>query len=120
MGNGFNDLKRLNFEDFLWGISIILGILSILGNYYEKEYIKTGDYKFKDYANDVFETTAVVTLFIYIYFWLRNYNAYSNCSEREKQLYFIKLLGSSFLILGSICLIYFQFRQEDFVGSPGI
>ena len=62
MDNGLNDLKRLNFEDFLWGVFIILGILSILGNYYEKEYIKTNDYKYKNYANDVFETTAVVTL----------------------------------------------------------
>jgi len=114
------EITRLNFEDILWGITIITGILSIIGNYCEKEYLKTNQYVFKNRANKLFEITAVVTLLIYIYFWQRNYNAYEKCSERDKKLYLIKLLGSSFLIAGSICLIYFQFKQEDFIGSPGI
>ena len=120
MDDSFNEIARLNFEDFLWGVFIILGVLSILGNYYEKEYIKNNDYQFKNSANKVFEFTAVITLLIYIYFWTRNYNAYQSCSPNAKRLFFIKLLGSSFLIAGSLCLIYFQFKQEDFVGSPGI
>ena len=41
-------------------------------------------------------------------------------SEKEKSLYTIKLLGSSLLIGGIVCLIYFQVNQENFIGSPGL
>ena len=51
---------------------------------------------------------------------MRNYKAFMKCSNKEKSLYAIKVLGSSFLIAGSICLLYFQFKQKDFNDSPAL
>ena len=45
---------------------------------------------------------------------------YEAVSDSRKKLYLIKLLGSSFLIAGTICLWYFQNKESLFVGSPAI
>lgn len=114
------EIRRLNFEDLLWVLFVFLSIANIFGDYNEKEFLKTNDPDFKTKANNIFEITLVVTFFIYIYFLVRNYRAYQNASSENKNLYLIKTLGSSFLIAGIVLLIYFQFKQSSFVGSPAI
>lgn len=115
-----NELERLNFEDFLWIIFAILCLANVYGDYNEKEYLKTHDFNFEIKSNQVFELTLIITFFIYIYFFIRNYKFYEKVSEEKKQLHLIKLLGSSFLLAGVICLIYFQFHQTSFIGSPAL
>lgn len=41
-------------------------------------------------------------------------------SGSQKALYRIKLLGSSLLLAGVICLIYFQVNNNSFIGSPAL
>ena len=115
-----NEIRRLNFENFLWIIFIILCLLNIYGDNFEKKYLETNNYSFQRNANQVFEFTLIVTLFIYIYFFMRNYKSYKNANELEKERYKIKVLGSIFLIGGIICLIYFQTNQKEFIGSPSL
>ncbi|MGN1378790.1 MAG: hypothetical protein ACI4XR_00085 [Bacilli bacterium] len=115
-----NELKRLNFEDFIWIIFAILSILNIYGDYNSKEYLITKKNTFEKKSNYIFEITLIITFFIYLYFFLRNYKFYKKASFEDKKLYFIKVLGSSFLIAGVICLIYFQTNQSNFIGSPAI
>lgn len=118
--NDFDEIKRLNFEDLLWIAFIFLSIMNIYGDYNEKEYLKTNSKNYKNQANNIFEFTLIVTFFIYIYFLIRNYNALEKATEEQKNLYTIKLLGSSLLIAGVLCLLYFQRKQRDFTGSPAI
>lgn len=113
-----NELNRLNFEDFLWIIFIAIGIITIYGNYNQKMYIKTKDDYFNKKSNDIFEIALTTSLLIYIYFFTRNYKAYNNSSKEEKNLYEIKLVGSSLFIIGILCLLHFQEKQTSFVGSP--
>lgn len=115
-----NEIKRLKFEDFLWVVFIILAAMNIFGDYNETEYLKTNNKSFKNKANQIFEFTLIATLLIYIYFLIRNYNALQKASAEEKNLFTIKLLGSSLLIAGIICLIYFQEHQTSFTGTPAI
>ena len=115
-----NELKRLNFEDALWIIFAILCFLNVFGDYLEKEYLKTDINNYDKQSNEVFTFTLIVTLFIYIYFFLRNYNIYKNVSQQQKSLYSIKVMGSVFLIAGVICLLYFQKNNKSFIGSPSL
>lgn len=115
-----NEINRLNFEDFLLLVFIVLSIINIYGDYNEKEFIKTSDRKYKNKANVIFEITLFVTLFIYLYFFIRNYNAYQKAEEKDKKLFIIKLMGSGLLIAGIICLIYFQDKQTSFTGTPAL
>ena len=103
-----SELERLDFEDFLWIVFAILCLLNYSGDNNDKAYIRTNDYYYKRSSNTIFELTVIVTFIIYVYFLVRNYKFYAKASEEEKSLYFVKVLGSCFLIAGSICLIYFQ------------
>ena len=115
-----NELKRLKFEDFLWIIFAMLCIMNVYGDYNDEEYLITNDKKFKEKSNYIFEITLIVTFFIYLYFLSRNYKFYQKSSPQDKELYSIKLLGSSFLLAGIVCLIYFQIKQSSFIGSPAL
>lgn len=115
-----SEINRLKFEDFLWIIFACLCIINVYGDNNEVEYLKSNNKNFDKKSNRIFETTLIITLLIYIYFFIRNYNAYKNSTEKEKNLYTIKLLGSSFLIAGIICLLYFQSIQTSFTGSPAL
>ena len=114
------EINRLEFENILWLIFAIVCLLNIVGDYEEEMYIKNNDYNYKNKANKVFELTLSVTFLIYVYFAIRNYNALNKASDEMKSLYEIKLLGSIFLIAGVVCLLYFQFNQKNFIGSPAL
>lgn len=118
--NIFEEINRLKFEDFLWIVFAFLSIVNIYGDYNEKEFLETNNKNFKETSNIIFETTLIITLLIYIYFFVRNYKAYEKATVEEKNLYTIKLLGSSLLIAGILCLLYFQTKQTSFVGSPAL
>lgn len=115
-----SELNRLKFEDFLWLVFAALCVINVYGDYNDKEYLKTNNNYYKNKSNIIFEITLIITFFIYIYFFARNYKFYQKVSDNKKDLYSIKLLGSSLLIAGSICLIYFQIKQTSFIGSPAL
>lgn len=118
--NIINEIKRLEFEDFLWVVFAIISIINIYGDYNEKEYLKTNNKTFENKSNKIFEFTLTIALLIYIYFFSRNYNAYKESTIEKRNLYTIKLLGSSLLIAGVLCLLYFQKNQTSFIGSPSL
>ena len=113
-----NDLNRLNFEDFIWVIFIGLSILNIIGDNYQKEFIETYNSEDENSANNIFLFVLWISLLIYIYFFIRNIKAYEKVSEEEKELFAIKVFGSILFIVGVICLIYFQYKQTNFIGTP--
>ena len=115
-----DDIKRLNFEDYIWIIFAILSFINIYGDYLQKEFLKTNDKNYEKNANNVFLLVLIIGFFIYLYFIYRNYRIFLNTNHKDKGLFIIKLIGSALLISGSICLIYFQYKQTDFIGTPSI
>lgn len=113
-----NDFDRLNFEDFIWIIYIGLALLSIFGDKLQKEFLIEADKAKEKESNNIFLFILVVTFFIYLYFFVRNLYDLEKADSDVKELFSIKLLGSSFFIAGIICLIYFQSKQTNFVGTP--
>lgn len=103
-----SELSRLQFEDYLWLFYGSIIIANIFGNYYEKEYLKTHNKAYDIKSNTIFETILILTFFIYIYLFLRNYNNYQKASPNEKNIYLIRTFGAIFLIIGILCFIYYQ------------
>lgn len=114
------EIRRLNFEDLLLIVFIISSTLNMFGNQNEKIYVQTKDNVYKNRANRIFEFTIIVTMIIYLYFFKRNYDSYNGVSEDKKGLYRVKVFGSLLLIVGTICLFYFQKKQTSFIGSPSL
>lgn len=112
MNNKEKELKRLNFEDLLWLIFIILSISNIISNNNQKKYIITNNQHYEEEANKISISVFTILLLIYLYFFIRNYNMYNNKDNPTKED-FIKVTGSLFFIIGTICLLYFQVHSED-------
>lgn len=115
-----SEVSRLHFENFLWFVFIVLSCLNIIGDLNDEIFLKENNLYYKKQSNLIFTFTIMVTLFIYLYYFIRNYKAYELSTDDQKQMYFIKLLGSSFFVLGVFCLLYFQINQKSFLGSPVI
>ena len=114
------EIERLHYENFLWIIFIMIAILNIVGDYDEEKLLITNNQVYRKDANQIFLVTIIVTLAIYFYFIRRNAIAFKTALAQDKEDYFIKFLGSSFLIAGAICLLYFQGKRTNFIGSPSI
>lgn len=120
MNNIEKELRRLRFEDMLWIIFAILSFINVYGDNIQEKNLYINSSILEKKSNDVFIFTLIITFLIYIYFFIRNYNSYKEVPEKQKDIYTIKILGSSFLIAGIICLIYFQTNNKNFVGAPSL
>lgn len=122
--NKINELKRLNFEDFIWILFIVLSILDIVADNYQKRYIISNKKEFEQKANKLYTFVVFISFFIYLYFFYRNYKVYKKTSyyDKSKNILEIKLIGSIFFLIGVLCLIYFQLNNNEnndlFVGGP--
>lgn len=75
MNDTTNEIKRLKFEELLWIIFAIISLLNVYGDKIEEEYVTTNQETYQDKSNKIFKITLIVTLLIYIYFFIRNYKA---------------------------------------------
>lgn len=117
MNDKNNEINRLNFEDILWEIFAILSILNVVSNSNQKKFVITGDQYYEDKVNKISIFVLIVLLCIYLYFFLRNYNMYKNKLDANTAD-LIKVMGSIFFILGTLCLLYFQVNSDDnFIGG---
>ena len=119
--NWTSEIKRLNFEDILWVIFIILSILNIVSNNYQKEYVVSNDEYYEDRANNISIFVLTILLLVYLYFFIRNYKMYTNKGMETTGVDFVKVTGSMFFIIGTLCLLYFQVHSDDnFIGGPAL
>jgi len=120
MNNVQNEIDRLNFEDWIFIIFIVAAILNIYGDQLLKKHIIENNKIYQERANKVFLVVIIITIFIYTYFLKRNYKLFINISLERKKLYKIKLLSSIFLLIGALCLLYFQLNDMNSSITPNI
>lgn len=119
--NVINETKRLNFENILWIIFVFLSIMNIVSNNFQKDYVVSNDQYYEDKAKKISIFVLTVLLFVYLYFFIRNYNMYNSKGMDASREDFIKVMGSVFFILATLCLLYFQVKSEDnFIGGPAL
>ncbi len=122
MNNAISKIKELEFEKILWGIFIFLSALNIYGDNIQELFFINKDYMAEKKAKNIFIITIVISLLIYIYFVYRNYNYFKNAQENnhDTNLYLIRLVGSILVVVGVICLLYYQAFENTPIGTPAI
>lgn len=111
-------VRRLTFENWIWIVFIVISLMSIVGDELIKSSIILGDKKQDLLGKKLFTIVLIITLLIYLYFILRNYEDvkdYPNDNE-----YQVRLLGSLFIFVGAICLLYFQIKSTTVSDSVSI
>ena len=105
------NIDSLTIEDYIFIVLIIAILLNMYGTSVEKKGNKL-------VAHNCYMIALTITLVIYIYFVIKNYNEYTKSSS--KSLYSIKLFGSIFLLIGICLLIYFQKNDPNYIQAPEI
>ena len=107
-----NEINRLNFEDIIWLIFIVLSVLNIISNQEQKIYTITNNQTYENNANKRTIFVLTILIIIYLYFFIRNINMYKN-KEYPTNTDLIKVLGSLLFIIATFCLLYFQTHSKD-------
>lgn len=112
-----NEINRLNFEDIIWIIFILLSVLNIISNSDQKLYTITNNHQYEESTNKRTIFVLTILIIIYLYFFIRNINLYGN-KENPSKADSIKVLGSLLFVIGTTCLLYFQiYSKENFINS---
>ena len=118
MNNIINELNNLKTDQSLSGIFILLSIATIIGDEFVKKYYVTKDKNAYHNAKKIFITSLTVTLLIYLYFLKNSKNEYYEkiIKNEESFPHLIRLIGSTLLVVGISCLLYFQIKDDELTG----
>ncbi len=118
MNNDTQDIvNRLRFEDLIWISFIVISLLDIYGDSLIRKSILHGDKEANKKANHLFLGIVSFSVLIYIYFFARNYKDYQKYKTKN---YEVRLVGSSLILLGTFCLLYFQLNNTIEVDSTSV
>ncbi len=122
MNDNTSKVKELEFEKVLWWVVIFLSALNIYGDNLEQLFFKNNNIGAEKKAKRIFVFTITVSLIIYLYYVYRNYKYYSvsKFKRNDTFLYLIRLIGSIFVVVGVIFILYYEVKEKTPVGTPTI
>ena len=112
-----NELKKFTYQDIISIVFVVASILNIIASDKEKEYIFSKDIKDRNTANVIYIIVLLVLIILYIYFIKVNYQEYNKCNNYEKNKNLIRLYGSIFFLIGSLCFLYFRINDKNNIQS---
>ena len=107
-------IRRLNFENLIWIVIIIISLFDIYGDELIKKNLRYNDKIALKKANKLFLNITIFSILIYIYFFMRNYSDYK---RYKNESYEVRLVGSTFILIGTLCFLYFQIKNNDPIDS---
>lgn len=116
-----NEIKRLNFEDILAIIFIVLSILTIISNKLQKEFLENNNKEIEKKVKEMNIFILFLTIFIYAYFVQRNYSFLKNPKNNEStSLLTYRFIGSVLLVIGVSFILYYQIKTPSPLDSAEI
>lgn len=104
-------IKRLTFENWIWGVYLLIAIANIYGDELIKKGIREKDSEANEKARNIFVIILGVTFLINTYFLIRNYSDMKNSPEDESLK--VRFFGSILLLSATICFIYSQMMNQE-------
>lgn len=102
-------IQQLNIENIIWIIFIVISIFNIYDDELIKRYLLYNDKSSDILAKKNSIIIIIISLLIYLYFLYRNYNEFK---KHNNESYRIRFLGSIFILLGTLCFLYFQLSSN--------
>jgi len=110
-------LKKLEIEDFIWYICIILILLSIYGNTIERDYFLTNNEKSKKEYLTLQTIIFSIAVIIYLYYFYDSLTDYQKLnsfdSQKKKTLTTANLLSSALILLAGIILLFIIISDDN-------
>lgn len=109
-------LKKIDIENFVWIIYILIIILSYYSNYVEKKYIIYDDMIAREKYRNLIITIFSIALLIYIYFFIEGLtdvlklNIYD--SESKKHFTNLNFIASTLILIAGIIYLYIALNDK--------
>ena len=111
--NSNNEIKQFTKGDIASIIFVIASVINIIASDKEKEYLFSNDIKDKEVANTIYILVLLLLIGLYIYFIKINYQAYQDCSDKDREAFLVRLYGSIFLFIGGLCFLYYRINDRN-------
>lgn len=98
-------LKKIDEEDFIWEVFLILFILKLHSNQVEREYRINNDKSCRKRYHYINEFTLISALIIYAYFIYCNY--------KEEESNNLALIGNVLSVIALMIFIYLEAVDDD-------
>lgn len=103
-------LKKINIENNIWIVYLIIIALSFYSNSFEKKYYIFNDLDAKEKYRKLNILIFSMALIVYCYFFKDGYDSVQNmsisCDKKKKTLNELNLLASTLILISGIIFIY--------------
>ncbi len=103
-------LKKINIEDVIWVIYLVIIGLSFYSNYIERDYIITESEVSKDRYRLINMTIFTLAVLIFIYFAYDNYKDVEKLKETDsyekKKFTYLELCGAILALISGLIFLY--------------
>ena len=107
-------LKKLDIENFIWIIYIILILLSIYSNKYEKEYYLNNDIKAKENYRELNIFVFSTALIIYLYFFEDSIKNIKTKNNNPKDMFNeLNFIANSLILISGCIYLYIAIFDVD-------
>ena len=107
-------LKKLDTENFIWIIYIILILLSIYSNKYEKEYYLNNDIKAKENYRKLNIFIFFIALIIYLYFFEDSIKNIKTQNNNSKDMFNeLNFIANSLILISGCIYLYIAIFDVD-------
>lgn len=110
-------LKKLNIEDFIWVIYLLIIGLSFVSNYFERKYIKYDDINSKNKYRVLNITIFGIAVLIYLYFAYDNYKDVNNLNDKDSNnkinFTYLSFLGTLLALISGLIFFYIAVNDEE-------
>jgi len=113
-------IKELSNDNILSAITIAVTIITIIGNNTYKKYYRTGLKKYIEDSRTFYLISLTIALGVYLIFEKSNYDNLKNkvMNSDNPTPAFVRLVGSVLIVIGTLCFIYYQLKEEYPGGGP--
>ena len=114
-------INELRIDEVIWITFIILNILNIIGDEYEKDYYINNNDERDILAKDIFTFTVFISLIIYLYILYKRYVTMKDTrlSGKDTSICDTRFFGSILVVTASILFLYCQIKDRRAI-NPSI
>ena len=114
MQSNLEKLKEIQIEDIIWCIYIVLILLSIYSNHFEKRYYLYNDIKSKEDYRKLNIFIFSVAVIIYLYFVSDGYKSLINSkTPKVKDINTLNFAASTLILISGLIFLYIAITDED-------
>ena len=117
----YKRVSELSIDEWVWVVFIVLSIMNIIGDEFEKDYCLGHSYRKKIISKNIFTLTLFISLLIYLFLENQRIQKLKSCAlNHENTLFFkIRCFAGFLVVVATLLFLYCQVVDSE-VSLPQI